>query len=292
MNVEDILEAVGGEKEFSENNGLKFCLSEIEPPNSDRYEVLNLWVRETRYNTIQSVLFRDPEAYERARRTVKSGQPIPEDVFIVPRNPALRRRYASLEPHRHRIPHALCLHFVARFIDGSLLCMQRKPDTPYYPGAWSFSAEEQLKDVDFSFAKDVASWWMRRTALEEVFLYGSYEPGIVSNRWAEIEGMVDFMRLWSINLEWDSCNWSAFGIIGLNITPDELRAFLIDHRPSLQDDQEGMLCSTPRDEVDNLLMAGRCKVFGLINGTERTVTVEDLHPTSRYRLWRLRRASH
>jgi hypothetical protein len=80
----------------SGTNGLKFALVEKSPDVSDNEE-LHLKVRRTDFYTVN------------------------DSVPVLEANPALREKFARLDPSQSQIPHSINLEYTVRFNDGHIL---------------------------------------------------------------------------------------------------------------------------------------------------------------------------
>lgn len=262
FDASEILARIGGKKSYEPPNGRKFCLANRSLGGTDA--VLSLHLQESDYFTIRSVL---------------SNLPF-----------TLRTEFGSLDPAQNRIPHSLCLHFIVRCDDGSVLLLLNERRKAYAGGTWSISAEEQLKDIDLREASPVLALF-QRALLEEVFgLSDEHIP--LSARWDRIKDHVRSTRIWSLFLEEHINNFSLLGVCQLSVNPTALRRvvqqFINDG--SAARDLEGKLYFTSRDELERLLILGGGTATGLFSGGLMKVFAENLHWTSRYRMFRLLRA--
>ena len=258
----EILARVGGKRSYDPPNGRKFCLANRSLGGTDAALSLNL--RETDYFTIRSVV---------------SSLPF-----------TLRIEFGSLDPAKSRIPHSLCLHFIVRCDDGSVLLLLNESRKAYSGGTWSVSAEEQLKDSDLTEPSPLVVLF-RRAILEEVF--GLSDESIpLEDRWARIEDHVRSTRLWSLFLEEHINNFSLLGVCQLSVKPLTLRGVIQQfiNDGSAARDLEGKVYFTSRDQLEQLLIRGTATATGLFSGGETNVLAENLHWTSRYRMFRLLRA--
>jgi len=263
-----ILASVGGKKNYDPPNGRKFCLVDRSLAGTDTD--LALYLRETDYFTIRSVI---------------SNLPF-----------SLRTELGSLDPTKNLIPHSLCLHFIVRCDDGSVLLLLNEKRKAYAGGTWSVSAEEQMKDLDLTDQQySPLDALFKRALLEEVFGLRDVETPL-SERWAQIEDHVRSIRIWSIFLEEHINNFSLLGVCQLTITPDSLRKvikkFIDDGSGSLE--LEGTLHFTSRNQLEQLLIRGTATATKLFpdsdSDRDKSVFQENLHWTSRYRIFRLLRA--
>jgi len=257
-----ILAQIGGLKAFDPPNGKKFSVVDHSLLGTDTDLALHL--KETDYFTILSVI---------------------HDLPL-----ARRQEFGSFDPHDNRIPHSLCLHFIVRLADGSIVCLRNEDRKAYARNTWSVSAEEQIKAEDVTTNSPVQTLF-RRAVLEEVFgLSDDKVP--VDERWTRIEGNVSFIRIWSLFVEEHINNFSLLGFCQLSCKPPELKSVIkkLANEGVGVRDQEGKLFITSQTELECLLMKGNCKTTGLFSGDQVPVGAENLHWTSRYRAFRLLRA--
>jgi hypothetical protein len=264
FDARDLLTRAGGPRVWDPPNGVKFSLvaSSFVTTDSPR---LVLETRRTDYFTLRSVL------------------------PLVRADPDVRAQFGNLDPSRNRIPHSLCLHYVVRFSTGDVLCMRRDSRAAYHGNLWSFSGEEQLADQDFETALPCLSLF-RRAFCEEVLALRDDAP--LEDRWREAADVVRHMRLLSVLLEERIHNYALLGVFQLNCDPLEfvgLSNQLVDRGTGTRD-PEGDCYLVNEADLPGLLVSGRCRARGLFHGAEAVVRAEHLHPTSRYRVFRLLRA--
>ncbi len=254
----------GGLKEFDPPNGVKFALVGTSYITSDSPH-LSLETERTDYFTLRSVL-----------PFLKSDS-------------SVRSEFGSLDPSVNHIPHSLCLHFITRFSSGDVLCMRRDVRAAYHGGLWSFSGEEQVADRDFEVATPCLSLF-QRTFCEEVLALRDETP--LDERWRIASPIVQTMRLWSVFVEERIHNYSLLGLFQLNCEPKEFVTLHNDlvNRGVGTRDREGDCYLVRHSDLLRLLVEGRCNATPLFMGAETEVLAENLHPTSRYRLFRLLRA--
>jgi hypothetical protein len=248
--------------QFDPPNGRKFSLVDRSLGATDTG--LSLSIKETDYFTIRSVL---------------SGLTF-----------ELRTEFGSLDPRNNRIPHSLCLHFIARCGDGKVLCMLNDDRKAYGSSMWSVSAEEQFSEVDLDSVHPIKALF-RRALLEEVF--GLRDKNIpLDARWSRVEASVRSMRVWSLFVEEQIANFTLLGVCQLNIDSDALRMFLVSlvEEGSAGRDLEGRLYLLNDQELRELLVTGESMAAGLFSGESATLRTENLHWTTRYRIFRLLRA--
>ncbi len=264
FDAKEILDRTGGYREFDPPNGKKFCLSGTSYVTKDSNNlVLNL--RCTDYFTIMSVL---PD---------------------IKKSPELRAEFGALDPAFNRVPNSLCLHYVVRFSGGDVLCMKRDPRSPYHGNLWSFSGEEQLSESDFKFQFPGQAWF-RRTFCEEVLALRDEYP--LEERWEVAKEIVKNMSLWSIFVEEGVFNFSLLGVYNLSVNTEEFVSFnnkLINKGMGSRDN-EGKVYVATNEMLKTLLFKSQCNVRALFGEKIEVVHAEELHPTSRYRIFRLLRA--
>lgn len=260
----ELASRAGGVKDWDPPNGIKFSLVATSFVTSDSPR-LSLDTERTDYFTLRSLL------------------------PLVGANPAVRAVFGHLDPSRSRIPHSLCLHYIVRFSTGDVLCMQRDPRADYHGNLWSFSGEEQLAERDFEAAQPCLSLF-QRTFCEEVLALRDETP--LEERWRVASEAVRTMRLWSVFIEERIHNYSLLGLFQLTCDPAEfvtLHNQLVDRGIGTRD-REGDCYLVKDIELLGLLVDGRCTARALFHGAEADVRAENLHPTSRYRVFRLLRA--
>lgn len=262
FDASDILARTGGLAEFDPPNGRKFSVVDRPLLGTDTDLALNL--QETNYFTIRSVI---------------------RDLPF-----ARRREFGSLDPQKNRIPHSLCLHFVVRLADGSVICLRNETRKAYAQDTWSISAEEQIKENDVTASSPVQTLF-RRAVLEEVF--GLSDDGVpVDERWARIADDVRCIRIWSLFVEENINNFSLLGFCQLICDPAGLKATIqrLANEGVGVRDLEGKLFTTSRTGLERLLIIGDCTAMGLFSSDKELLAAEQLHSTSRYRAFRLLRA--
>jgi hypothetical protein len=100
------------------------------------------------------------------------------------------------------------------------------------------------------------------------------------------------MRLWSIFVEERIHNFSLLGVYQLACGPEEfvtLHNQLVDRSIGTRD-PEGDCYLVKSSDLFGLLVDGRCTARALFHDSEADVRAENLHPTSRYRIFRLLRS--
>jgi len=263
FDASDVLTRIGGGKNsYDPPNGRKFCLVDRSLGGTDT--ALSLKLQETDYFTICSVI---------------SNLPF-----------ALRSEFGSLDPAQNRVPHSLCLHFIVRCGDGSILLALNANQKKYGGGTWSVSAEEQMKDSDLTASFPIDALF-KRAILEEVFGLSDEKVPLVK-RWAQIEEHIHSIRIWSLFLEEHLNNFSLLGVCQLSVTRTQLRIAIeqLINDGSASRDLEGKLFIASSDQIERLLILGSANVTGLFSDSCEEVLGESLHWTSRYRIFRLIRA--
>jgi hypothetical protein len=202
--------------------------------------------------------------------------------------PELRTEFGNIDPSENRIPNSLCLHFIVRLANGNILCMKRDRRTVYYASAWSFSGEEQLSDSDL-VPQDKCLALFRRAFCEEVLALREEIP--LSERWDIAAPLVKNMRLWSVFIEERIFNFSLLGMYQLSVDEKGLAAIItgLVNTGKGSRDREGSVFVASQDMIQQLYYKGTGAAKALFSGETKTVTAEELHPTSRYRMFRLLR---
>ena len=260
-----IVENSGGLKSFDPPNGKKYSLVETSFVTSDSPH-LALSTKSTDYFTIKSIL-----------PTLRC-------------NPAIRAEFGDLNPTLNRIPHSLCLHYLVRFANGDVLCMKRDSRAVYHGDRWSFSGEEQVSELDFESDTPCLTLF-QRTFCEEVLPLRENRPLV--ERWREASPIIERMALWSVFLEEEIHNFSLLGFYQVNCDPEEFCAYHKDlvAKGVGTKDTEGKYYIARESDLIGLLVAGNCMVSPLFAATEKVeVLAQNLHPTSRYRVFRFLRA--
>lgn len=259
-----LLDKSGGYKEFDPPNGRKYSVSNTSFVTKDSPN-LSLELIRTNYFTLKSIL-----------PTIKQ-------------HPELRAEFGSLNPANNHIPHSLCLHYITRFAGGEVLCMKRDKQAAYHGNLWSFSGEEQLSEEDFKFAIPTVALF-QRSICEEVFSLREDNP--LEEKWKLASSHIINMNLWSIFIEEKIFNFSMFGVYQLKDSISDFVSFhnkLIDEGTGSRD-REGEFYFVEQDSLKKLLFKGDCMAKALFSSGDQLIRAEDLHPTSRYRIFRLLRA--
>lgn len=263
FDASELLGRVGGKRDLDPPNGIKYCLVDRSLGATDTD--LSLTLRHTDYFTIQSV------------------RPLVEST------PALRAELGSFDPANNKVPHSLCLHYVVRFANGDVLITFNDKRKAYAASTWSCSGEEQIKDADLESEHPLLTLF-RRALLEEVFAL-SDEAVPLNERWALVSDLVSSTRLWSLFLEEQLCNFSLLGVCQMACNPARLaeRYRQIVGRGTGTRDLEGQLFTIGQDEMERLLVDGDGSVTGVFSRKAVSVHAQNLHATSRYRMFRLLR---
>jgi len=208
-------------------------------------------------------------------------------------SPDLRRKYGHIRPASSQVPHSLGLHFVALLSDGNMLAIRRGADVDYWPGAWSFSGEEQLFPVDLEWPKeDRMKYYMLRTAVEEIFpLATDSNAERLMKRIQMVEPKIYSMRVWSLLLEEPILNYSFFAVYELALTTPKYKEFVrgLVSRQWGQMSREGDYFVVALKDLPDLLDGQDIKAEPLFGDKSKpsVVSSRNLHPTSRYRACRL-----
>lgn len=265
FDAEELINLAGGLIDAEPPNGRKFCLVNT-PFITSESSHLKLTLKETDFFTIE---------------TVKSW---------LERNKNHADRYGHVSPEESLIPSSLCLHFTIRLSDGEILLMKRTKGMSYYENKWSASGEEQISESDLMTEYPINTLFKRAIG-EEILHLGDIEnfPEHVQY----IDNHIKHMRLYSIGTEWPLYNPALFGVIQLKNNRKSLRESLIARKfgseYSGQEDKEGIFYTINNDQAYELLSTGRTIAKALFNNTEEVVESSSLHPTTRYRLFRLLR---
>lgn len=265
FDVEGLLNLSGGLREFDPPNGIKYSLVSV-PFVTEESPRLELVLEETDYFTVNSV----------------------KDFLLL--HPELQPRFGSVVLEENRIPSSLCLHYVVRTSDGSILCMRRSRGMAYHGGLWSITGEEQISDQDLGMKHPVEKLFVRALC-EEVFrLRNTAAPQDVR---PILDESLSYLRILSVGIELPLYNPAIVGLAQLSIDVSELRDKLLKanhvHSINAGYDDEGDLFVLSKQEASSLLRDGVATVTGLFSGRVEGLSVDALHPTSRYRLFRVMR---
>lgn len=244
-------------------------LSNLPKPFADSIGKLRLKLEETDFETVSAV-----------SRGLAAKQ-------------AIRHSLISCDPSERRVPHSLCLHVLCEFEDQQVLMMQWHEKSWYYPSAFSISFEEQIDEVDFrnggTFA---ASHLVSRAVCEELFpMLGKYHrnPEVA---WAQVNDFVSSSGIWSVFLEEGIGNFSMFCHLKISLdVPSYVTVYRELKKQGGRRDREGKLYALKPEDVSKLLRnevvlvseilvdeLNDARVYG------EQIAVDELHPTSRYRL--------
>lgn len=215
-----------------------------------------------------------------------------------------RLKYGSIRPSENQVPNIMCLHFLTEFSDGHVLFSVRADGLEYYDGLISISAEEQLSVIDV-FKNKNAELWFQRAILEELFpmtvdeIDEDDEEQVLEKvidterRWLKLSKRlkIDY-RYWSIILEEELVNFSIMGFVRLGVSIKQYQQLYKDLLLELDGDRdkEGTFYFVHFSDLDKLLTSGQCQVHGLFSMKRNTIELDQLHPTSLYRVVRYLRA--
>ncbi len=262
--TKEFLQTIGGIQEFDLPNRIKFSLVNVMGANTDN-PTLTLELHQTDYFTVQTAI-----------------QGLHE-------NPTLLQMYGSLVPAENKIPHTLSLHYIVRFVDGSVLVTRREQGIRYYPGAWSFSGEEQIAEFDTKSKHPIESLF-QRAFCEEVLPLSDTDT--VRDNFAIAQKIIKSMSVFSLFFEQEISNFSLFGVFQLTIDAEDFVEMYtkVINETSGNRDREGNLFLVSQKNLQDLLYNGKCETEGLFNKKRYSIHEHDLHPSSRYRIFRLLRA--
>jgi len=262
FDASEILSQAGGLREFEPPNHKKYCLVNLSFVTSES-DHLSLILKETDFFTIET-----------AKRLLQD-------------HPGVAEKYGHVSPAKNRIPSSLCLHFTVRLMSGEILLMKRVSGMSYHENMWSATGEEQLSEGDLS-AEHPLERLFKRALGEEILHLGGVErhPEFMKR----IDEHIEYMRIYSIGVEWPIYNPAVFGAVQLVDDADALRETLKGRKRGSesygQDDREGLFYTINKKEIENLLSSGRGTAKGVFNDLETTIEASALHPTTRYRLFR------
>jgi DNA-binding winged helix-turn-helix (wHTH) protein len=202
-----------------------------------------------------------------------------------------RKTFGHIDGSKTRIPQATGLQVTVVFTDGQILAIQRSKDSFPFPGTWSFSAEEQLSEIDLSWPKEVRmERFVLRTAIEEIFpLARKPKQDLLANVMAFVRPYIASMQIWSIFLEEPTSTLQFFSVIELNLTTTQYKVLvndLVQEGMGLPS-QEGKYFAISQSDIESLLEGNPIKATDLFGEKQEEVSPSLLHPTSRYRLLRL-----
>lgn len=258
------LQTIGGIKKFDLPNRVKYSLVNALGANTDS-PTLSLELQHTDYFTIQSAM------------------------AALKVSPSLLSSFSSIVPKENKIPHSLSLHYIVRFTDGAVLVTKRDEGIRYYPGAWSFSGEEQLSEFDVKAQYPIDSLF-QRAFCEEILPLSDTDS--LRENFEKAKESIESMSVMSVFFEQEIYNFSLFGVYQLNIDAEDFVELYnkFVNGSSGNRDREGSLFLVPQKELFDLLSQGKCMAEGLFNHRSVTIHQDDLHPSSRYRIFRLLRA--
>lgn len=245
-------------------NGRKFCLSSIEGGLIDEPNLL-LKTRHSDYFTVKSLVN-------------QFGSSLPEEIIY---------QYGHIEPEKNKIPHSLCLHQIVLLDDGHILCQLRGSNVAYYPNCYSFSQEEQLAVDDFHSKSPTLSHLVIRAICEEFFPLSGSESAIFINYQKYLAPIIDTMKIWSVFIESSIFNFSMLSFVKFNITIDEYVNLYKNLLNKGVVDKEGTVYYTSIEEARALLVNGQCNMSGAFSKKRHMISLDDLHPTSLYRIFKL-----
>ena len=120
-------------------------------------------------------------------------------------------------------------------------------------------------------------------------LLGGYHdrPGVVEEK-------IRFLRIFSLGVEWPEINPALFGIAQLNINENDFKKYLISQKAGIitigDEDREGAFSVISNSNALSLLETGECQGKELFSDNPITIKANKLHPSSRYRLYRILRS--
>ncbi|MGQ4498968.1 hypothetical protein ACUIA4_10360 [Vibrio parahaemolyticus] len=251
-------------------------LVEVEPPNNKKYSLVNmpfvsaesehikLTLRNTDYQTVE---------------TIKRWAEL---------KPTVLEQLGHINPQLNRLPSSLCLHYTVRLGDGRILLMKRVDGVGYHPSKWSATGEEQLSESDLNNAEPIKNLFLRALG-EEVLHLGNIDE--FRENITCIEKHIQYMRVYSIGVEYPLYNPALFGFAQLRDTTEELRQRLIQRKYGItslgHEDPEGTFYTVSLEEAYTLLSQGSVDAISLFGSKKQRVYSEKLHPSTRYRLFRL-----
>lgn len=249
-----------------------------EPPNNKKYCLVNTpFVTYESPHLLLELMETDFFTIETAKKWIQDN--------LVEIN-----RFGSLSLEKNKVPSSLCLHFTVRLAEGEILLMRRSMGMSYHESKWSASGEEQLSEDDLHANNPIENLFKRALG-EEILILGGIEN--FSQSVKAIDEHIDYMRMYSIGIEWPFFNPTLFGFIQLKDNRNGLREKLISRKFGAeylgQEDREGVFYTVKDDQAFELLKKGYTKTKGLFDSSEITIKNDDLHPTARYRIYRLLR---
>ncbi|MCF4008160.1 hypothetical protein [Rheinheimera sp. UJ63] len=267
FDAKELLELSGGKNEFDPPNGTKYALVSA-PFVTEESPQLELVLNETNYFTVQT-----------AKKLLRE-------------QPQLQSKFGSVVLEDNRIPSSLCLHYVIRTADDSILCMKRSGGMAYHSGLWSITGEEQVSDHEIGKQAPIEKLF-KRALCEEIFQLRN--SSALQDVMPFLEDDLRFIRILSIGIELPLYNPTIIGLAQLSIDVSELRKRLIERKRNLAlnagHDDEGDFFILSKYDAYKLLREGTATVTGLFSQRAEILTENLLHPTSRYRLFRVLRTT-
>ncbi|NJM55964.1 MAG: toll/interleukin-1 receptor domain-containing protein [Verrucomicrobiae bacterium] len=258
-------------------------LKDVQPPNSKKFGIAKLPVGTTDDES------RVVQFFETDWQTWISVRD------VVAQNPELRLELTSVLPEKSLLPQSMSFQFIVRFRDGEILAMKRNSNLNSHPDRWSFSGEEQISERDFNRTGTCAAQALvQRAFVEEILGSRDSDQAAIDRIWRDdCQPLMVAFNIWTFFLEEVVGSFHAFGVYQLNISPTDLRELHVKataHGWGTTDD-EGKFYFVEPDAVETLLIRGACDAVPLHGAGQRCVVRDDrLHPTSRYRLWKLNAA--
>jgi hypothetical protein len=202
-----------------------------------------------------------------------------------------RIRYGHIDGSKSRIPQATAIQFSAIFADDQILALQRAKDAFRFPGAWSFSAEEQMAEIDLAWPEQIRMEnFLLRTAVEEIFPLGQMpKPELLASAMAYIRPHILSMQTWSLIIEDPTSTLQFFSVFELGLTTAQYKTLVRDIVQSGmgQASHEGRYFAVSLRDIEPLLSGSSIKATQLFGEDQEEILPSLLHPTSRYRLLRL-----
>lgn len=262
-----LLELSGGQKDFDPPNSIKYALVSA-PFITEESPQLELILNETNYFTVQTI-----NGFLRS-------------------NPKYQSEFGSVVLEKNRIPSSLCLHYAIRTADDSILCMKRAGGMAYHSGLWSITGEEQISDHEIG-KKGPIEKLFKRALCEEIFQLRNNSA--LQDVIPLLEDSLKFLRILSVGIELPLYNPTIVGLAQLSIDASELRQILIERKRNVTlnvgNDDEGDFFILSKNDASKLLREGTASVTGLFSQQVENITENLLHPTSRYRLFRILRTT-
>lgn len=267
FDVKELMTLAEGPKDFDPPNGRKYSLVSVSFVTEESPQ-LELVLHETDYFTVATA----------------------KEYFKV--HPELLPDFGNVIPQHNRIPSSLCLHYIIRTNDNDILCMKRLGGMAYHSGLWSISGEEQISDHDVTKRSPIEILF-KRALCEEIFQLRN--SAALQDVMPLLERDLSFLRIISVGIELPLYNPTIVGFAQLSIGTSELREKLLDRRRditlSADHDDEGEFFTLSTNEASKLLHSGKATVSGLFSQRDETISEDALHPTSRYRLFRILRTT-